>query len=103
MHERQRPASFKSCTYLFGWQARNELHDLLAKPSLADIPLLVLGNKNDMPSHLSTNELIDRLELKVARNAFCFASLVSLCLGSSGVPLGMQHTSNVCRVRCDLI
>jgi len=46
-------------------QARNELHELLAKPSLTGIPLLVLGNKNDLPTALSTNELIDRLELKV--------------------------------------
>lgn len=49
-------------------QARNELHDLLAKPSLSGIPLLVLGNKNDLPSALGTNELIDRLELKSLRD-----------------------------------
>jgi signal recognition particle receptor subunit beta len=46
-------------------QARTELHELLSKPSLVGIPLLVLGNKNDLPTALSTNELIDRLELKV--------------------------------------
>ena len=46
-------------------QARKELHALLAKPSLAGIPLLVLGNKDDLPQALSTNELIERLELKV--------------------------------------
>ncbi len=45
--------------------ARAELHDLLAKPSLATIPLLVLGNKNDMPGALTTTDLIDRLDLKV--------------------------------------
>lgn len=49
-------------------QARNELHELLAKPSLVGIPLLVLGNKNDLPTALSTNELIDRLELKGLRD-----------------------------------
>ncbi|KAK9803668.1 hypothetical protein WJX72_009992 [[Myrmecia] bisecta] len=47
--------------------ARQELHDLLTKPSLAGIPLLVLGNKNDLPGALSTNELIDRLDLKSLR------------------------------------
>ena len=46
-------------------QARKELHGLLSKPSLAGIPLLVLGNKDDLPQSLTTNELIDRLELKV--------------------------------------
>ena len=45
--------------------ARQELHDLLSKPSLAGIPLLVLGNKNDLPEALSANQLIDRLDLKM--------------------------------------
>lgn len=49
-------------------QARTELHDLLTKPALDGIPLLVLGNKNDVPSALSTTELIDCLELKVRRS-----------------------------------
>lgn len=45
--------------------ARGELHELLSKHSLDGIPLLVLGNKNDLPGALSTAELIDKLELKV--------------------------------------
>lgn len=45
--------------------ARGELHELLSKHSLEGIPLLVLGNKNDLPGALSTVELIDKLELKV--------------------------------------
>jgi ADP-ribosylation factor-like protein 8 len=49
-------------------QAKTELHDLLTKPSLANIPLLVLGNKNDLPGALSTNEIIDRLNLKGLRD-----------------------------------
>lgn len=44
--------------------ACTELHDLLSKPALDGIPLLVLGNKNDVPSAMSTTELIDCLELK---------------------------------------
>jgi ADP-ribosylation factor-like protein 8 len=46
-------------------QARTELQELLMKPSLNSIPLLVLGNKNDISGALSTGELIDRLDLKV--------------------------------------
>ena len=46
-------------------QARNELLELVTKSSLSGIPLLVLGNKNDLPGALSTGELIDRLDLKV--------------------------------------
>lgn len=44
--------------------ARQELHDLLSRPSLAGIPLLVLGNKNDLPEALSANDLISRLDLR---------------------------------------
>ena len=46
--------------------ARLELAELLGKPSLHSIPLLVLGNKNDLPGALSTTDLIDRLDLKVS-------------------------------------
>jgi len=49
--------------------ARNELHNLL-KPQvgqdnpLAGIPLLVLGNKKDLPGALTERELIERLDLQ---------------------------------------
>lgn len=58
-------------------QARTELHELLSKPSLVGIPLLVLGNKNDLPTALSTNELIDRLELKVTPGSFLSGTVAS--------------------------
>eukprot|EP00192_Tetraselmis_astigmatica_P019906 CAMPEP_0117681878 /NCGR_PEP_ID=MMETSP0804-20121206/19268_1 /TAXON_ID=1074897 /ORGANISM="Tetraselmis astigmatica, Strain CCMP880" /LENGTH=190 /DNA_ID=CAMNT_0005491767 /DNA_START=145 /DNA_END=717 /DNA_ORIENTATION=+ len=48
--------------------AKNELKELLTKPSLSGIPLLVLGNKNDLEEALSANELIDRLELKAYKD-----------------------------------
>eukprot|EP00245_Coleochaete_scutata_P005427 TRINITY_DN1894_c0_g1_i1.p1 TRINITY_DN1894_c0_g1~~TRINITY_DN1894_c0_g1_i1.p1 ORF type:complete len:186 (+),score=44.42 TRINITY_DN1894_c0_g1_i1:70-627(+) len=44
--------------------SRIELHDLLSKPSLAGIPLLVLGNKVDKPEALSKDALIDRMDLR---------------------------------------
>lgn len=44
-----------------------ELHALLAKPSLDGIPLLVLGNKNDLPGAADTHALIDKLQLQVRR------------------------------------
>ncbi|KIM54476.1 hypothetical protein SCLCIDRAFT_1221972 [Scleroderma citrinum Foug A] len=43
--------------------ARFELHQLLAQPGLAGVPLLVLGNKNDIPDHASVKDLIHDLEL----------------------------------------
>ncbi|KAI9803756.1 MAG: hypothetical protein M1825_001636 [Sarcosagium campestre] len=44
--------------------ARDELHALLEKRVLQGIPLLVLGNKSDLPEKLSVDELIDVMDLK---------------------------------------
>lgn len=41
--------------------ARNELHNLLDKPQLQNIPVLVLGNKRDLPNSLDEKELIEQL------------------------------------------
>ena len=44
--------------------AKEELHALLNKPTLEGIPLLVLGNKSDLPGKLSVDDLIEALDLK---------------------------------------
>lgn len=41
--------------------ARNELHNLLEKPQLQGIPVLVLGNKRDLPGALDENGIIQRM------------------------------------------
>ncbi|VEL07377.1 unnamed protein product [Protopolystoma xenopodis] len=43
--------------------ARNELHNLLDRSQLMGIPVLVLGNKRDLPGALAENELISVLNL----------------------------------------
>ncbi|KIY44816.1 P-loop containing nucleoside triphosphate hydrolase protein [Fistulina hepatica ATCC 64428] len=43
--------------------ARFELHQLLSHFSLAGVPLLVLGNKNDIEGHATVKELIKTLQL----------------------------------------
>ena len=48
--------------------SKTELHELLVKPALEGIPLLVLGNKNDLSESLSVDELIERLNLKTIAN-----------------------------------
>lgn len=55
--------------------ARSELHDLVSKPALASIPLLVLGNKNDLPGALSSDELIEALGLRQVggREVCCYS------------------------------
>ena len=54
--------------------ATDELHALLEKPGLKGIPLLVLGNKSDLPEKLSVDELIDKMNLKAftARETSCY-------------------------------
>lgn len=55
-------------------QAKDELHALMSQPSLEGIPLLVLGNKSDLPDKLSVDELIDVLSLKSigSREVSCY-------------------------------
>lgn len=54
--------------------AAEELHSLLEKPTLGNIPLLVLGNKSDLPGKLSVDELIEQLNLKavIHREISCY-------------------------------
>ncbi|KAJ8983815.1 hypothetical protein NQ317_008941 [Molorchus minor] len=47
--------------------SRNELHNLLDKPQLAGIPVLVLGNKRDKPQALDENGLIERITYFLSR------------------------------------
>jgi ADP-ribosylation factor-like protein 8 len=55
--------------------SKKELHELLAKPPLAGIPVLVLGNKNDLPEAIGDQELIDALDLKAIedREVCCYS------------------------------
>ncbi|KAL0239461.1 hypothetical protein GEMRC1_009569 [Eukaryota sp. GEM-RC1] len=43
--------------------SKEALHSLLSKASLANIPVLVLGNKNDLPNALSATQLVEVLGL----------------------------------------
>lgn len=54
--------------------ATEELHELMNKPTLDGIPLLVLGNKSDLPDKLSVDELIDAMNLKsiTRREVSCY-------------------------------
>ncbi|KAJ3208042.1 ADP-ribosylation factor-like protein 8B [Dinochytrium kinnereticum] len=55
--------------------ARTELHTLLDKAQLASIPVLVLGNKNDLPGALTVEQIIDQLGLKsiTSREVSCYS------------------------------
>ncbi|KAF8963059.1 ADP-ribosylation factor-like protein 8B-A [Entomortierella lignicola] len=48
--------------------ARTELRSLLDKPQLAFIPVLVLGNKNDLPGALTVDQIVEVMNLKQIAN-----------------------------------
>ena len=56
-------------------EARKQLHDLLEWPSLDQIPILILGNKNDLEGALTEEELIEELQLRRIQNrqVACFS------------------------------
>ncbi|XP_020924084.1 ADP-ribosylation factor-like protein 8B isoform X1 [Sus scrofa] len=47
--------------------SRNELHNLLDKPQLQGIPVLVLGNKRDLPNALDEKQLIEKMNCLLFR------------------------------------
>lgn len=49
-------------------QAKEWLHDLISKPGLANIPLLVLGNKSDLADARNEKQLEQALELNKIRD-----------------------------------
>eukprot|EP00033_Pygsuia_biforma_P001530 GCRY01001725.1.p1 GENE.GCRY01001725.1~~GCRY01001725.1.p1 ORF type:complete len:186 (-),score=30.30 GCRY01001725.1:365-922(-) len=55
--------------------SKKELHALLQKQPLQEIPLLVLGNKNDLEGALGVDELIEQMELNKleGREVCCYS------------------------------
>jgi len=48
-------------------ESKEELFELLERPVLAGIPLLVLGNKNDLPEAITVEKLIDEMYPSIKR------------------------------------
>ena len=42
-------------------ESKEELFELLERPVLGGIPLLVLGNKNDLPEAITVEKLIEEM------------------------------------------
>ncbi|KAG8197951.1 hypothetical protein JTE90_020326 [Oedothorax gibbosus] len=49
-------------------ESARELQFLMKKQQLAEIPILVLGNKIDLPNAISENDFIDRMGLSAIEN-----------------------------------
>ncbi|XP_021240460.1 ras-related protein Rab-26-like isoform X3 [Numida meleagris] len=57
--------------------SKNELHSLIDKPQLHGIPVLVLGNKRDLPGALDEKQLIEKLHnIAVAYSALQIKTLL---------------------------
>ena len=66
--------------------ARAELHDLLSRPALAGVPLLALGNKNDLPGALAAADVVERLQLRSLAGREVAAYSIS-CKSASNINL----------------
>ncbi|CAA6662986.1 unnamed protein product [Spirodela intermedia] len=64
--------------------SRSELHDLLSKPSLSGIPLLILGNKIDKPESLSKQEFAEQMGVKSITNREVYYFMIS-CKNSTNI------------------
>lgn len=69
--------------------SRNELHNLLEKPQLAGIPILVLGNKRDLPDALDENGLIDRMNLNAITDREICCYVIS-CKEKTNIDITLQ-------------
>lgn len=76
--------------------AKAELKALLDKPQLAHIPVLILGNKNDLPDALSAELLIDTLGLtEITGREICCYSISAKNMVNIDITLQwlMKHTN----------
>ncbi|CAD7684941.1 unnamed protein product [Nyctereutes procyonoides] len=65
--------------------SRNELHNLLDKPQLQGIPVLVLGNKRDLPNALDEKQLIEKIGTCLLFRIEKFAAIQFLISHFSGL------------------
>lgn len=69
--------------------AKNELRELMSKPPLRGIPLMVLGNKNDLPGALSETELSERFGLKDMKDREVYTCSIS-CKQQTNINLVLE-------------
>ncbi|KAF2974555.1 hypothetical protein EK904_001422 [Melospiza melodia maxima] len=72
--------------------SKNELHSLIDKPQLHGIPVLVLGNKRDLPGALDEKQLIEKLNLSAIQDReICCYSISCKEKDNIGQEEGMKH------------
>uniref|UniRef100_A0A8D0GN54 ADP-ribosylation factor-like protein 8B n=1 Tax=Sphenodon punctatus TaxID=8508 RepID=A0A8D0GN54_SPHPU len=71
--------------------SKNELHNLIEKPQLHGIPVLVLGNKRDLPGALDEKQLIEKLNLSAIQDREICCYSIS-CKEKDNIDSLSQHT-----------
>ncbi|KAF8782599.1 ADP-ribosylation factor-like protein 8B [Argiope bruennichi] len=66
-----------------------ELQNLLQKPQLAHIPILILGNKIDLPNALSESELTEQMLLRRIENREVCCFMIS-CMKRDNIDIVLQ-------------
>lgn len=70
-------------------ESRYELHYLLEKPQLARIPIIILGNKIDLPNAINEQDLINYMDLTSIENREVCCYMVS-CKNTDNIDLTLQ-------------
>ncbi|KAL6464179.1 hypothetical protein MHYP_G00264960 [Metynnis hypsauchen] len=78
--------------------SKNELHNLLDKPQLQGIPVLVLGNKRDLPGSLDEKELIERMNLSAIQDREICCYSIS-CKEKDNIDITLQWLIQHSRIR----
>ena len=63
--------------------------DTALEALLQGVPLLVLGNKSDLPDAYSTNELIEKMDLKAIENREVCCYIIS-CKKQHNIDITLQ-------------
>jgi ADP-ribosylation factor-like protein 8 len=74
--------------------AKIQLHQLVSWPSLEGVPLLVLGNKNDLDGSLNENNLISTLDLNSIKDRIVACYSIS-CKNMVNIDNVLKWLSNV--------
>jgi ADP-ribosylation factor protein 1 len=51
-------------------EAQEQLHGILDSPDMSGVPVVVMANKQDLPSALSAADLVSKLELRNLKNSW---------------------------------
>ncbi|XP_028407882.1 ADP-ribosylation factor-like protein 8B [Dendronephthya gigantea] len=73
--------------------AKNELHNLLDKPQLSGIPVLVLGNKRDLSNAIDEKDLIEKLNLSSVQDREICCYSIS-CKEKQNIDITLQWLMN---------